>query len=100
MNTWSYINLGDATLAGPALERLLHPLRSAFEDAGPGAGIAVFTRHESEGRLHCDLLVYFSPAASTLARSLGARTCARPAPGDLDLAVGSPGVRDRLFDDA
>jgi hypothetical protein len=96
MTHWSRINLGDATLAGPALDRLVARLQTALDEAGPDTEIAAFSRHESEGRLHCELVVYLSPAAQGIAHAMGAMPCACPAPGDLGLLVGSPQARALL----
>ncbi len=51
------------------IEKIFQPL---FESAGMPAGMAVFTRHESEGRLHCEVIAYFSPAAAEVAKIIGA----------------------------
>ncbi|MDQ2693115.1 MAG: hypothetical protein M3Y68_13840 [Chloroflexota bacterium] len=59
--------------------------------------IAVFTRLESEGRLHCELVVYFSPAAAELARKFGASPCERPAPAGLALLAGDVRAWSALF---
>lgn len=77
---WWRLNLGDASLAGPALDALCAQLRPLSRGAGAAPAYA---RHESEGRLHCELVVYLAPAAAALATTLGAAPCAAPAPGDL-----------------
>ena len=40
--------------------------------------MAVFTRPESEGRLHCEVVAYFSPAAGEVAKAFDAIPCGRP----------------------
>ena len=62
---------------------------AAHAKAGNPAEMALFTRHESEGRLHCELILYLSPAASIVAGEIGARPCNRPSSNSLALLVGS-----------
>ena len=89
MERWHYLNLGDAMLAGAELERIKTSFVSEYRD-GPGPDkIGLFVRHESEGLLHCEVVVYFPPATARLARRLGAIPCDRPARHDLGLLVGS-----------
>jgi hypothetical protein len=95
--TWYSLPLGDAlTSSGPAAEieasfRLFHETPEAPPDA------AVLTRLDSEGRLHCEVTAFFSPACGALARSLGARPCSPPARAGLILLVGDERAWDRLF---
>ncbi len=92
---WRRKELGDATMAGPALAEVEAAAGKAWSRQAP-EGFAVLTRHESEGRLHCALQVYFSPRAAGLARDLGAVVCPRPAPEGLTLLVGDPAVLAEL----
>jgi hypothetical protein len=61
--------------------------------------MAVFTRHESEGRLHCKVTAYFSPAAGEVARAFGAQPCAKPARAGLGLLAGDKLSWPVLFPD-
>lgn len=88
---WRRKELGDAIMAGPALAEVETAAGKAWSGQAP-EGFAVFTRHESEGRLHCALQVYFSPGAAALGRDLGAVACPRPAAEGLTLLVGDPAV--------
>lgn len=56
---------------------------SMFEAAGKPVDMAVFTRYESEGRLHCEVTAYFSPAAAEVAKALDAQSCEKPFRGEL-----------------
>ena len=96
-DTWYMLNLGDAMLAADSLEKI----RLGFPSRGTRPVLAgepaVFVRHESEGRLHCEVRVYFSPAAAALARAVGASPCARPAAADLGLLAGAETAWKTLF---
>lgn len=59
--------------------------------------MAVFTRHELEGRLQCEVVAYFSPAAEALARKMDAQACEKPSLAELDLLVGEPACWAILF---
>ena len=89
MNAWYYSNLGDAMLAGPMQEHIKSRFVEAYEKADQPADMALFVRHESEGRLHCEAMLYFTPAAAGVARAVGALPCGKPAPAGLDLLTGS-----------
>jgi hypothetical protein len=79
MTCWYTKNLGDAMLAGVELDTIEALARElALADA-------VFTRHEAEGRLHCELVVYFAPAAAQLAEAVAARPCRPPATAGLSV---------------
>ena len=58
MSAWFTKNLGDAMLAGEALAQLEELFLSVYEKSGSSNKIAIFIRHESEGRLHCELKAY------------------------------------------
>lgn len=60
-----------------------------YEQAGCPEQVALFMRHESEGRLHCEVMVYFSPAAEAIAREAGATPCPAPSGYGLSLIEGS-----------
>lgn len=89
MGTWFTSNLGDAMLAGESLDRIRTLFMSKYESDGSSNDMAVFIRHESEGRLHCEVKIYFSPAAEDLAKAVGASACNKPSPGGLGLLAGS-----------
>lgn len=99
MNTWFTKNLGDAMLAGEALAKLEADFLSACRKPYHPDGMAIFIRHESEGRLHCEVKAYFSPDAANLAKAVDADPCAKPSRTGLSLLVGSQAVCDALFPD-
>lgn len=85
---WYRLNLGAADFAGAAKERIASQVRRDWEAAGHPHELAAYTRHESEGRLHCELIVYFTPATALTALRLGADPCTMPGPHDLALLAG------------
>jgi hypothetical protein len=97
MRDWFHRNLGDAMVAFEPLARI-EALYRAGHDAGRDPDdVAVFIRYESEGRLHCEVEAYFSPAAAAIAREMGASPCGRPAKGGLSLHVGAADAWTTLF---
>lgn len=99
VHTWFSQSLGDGILAFEPKEALRERFEQTFAQTA-GADAAVFTRHELEGRLQCEVIAYFSPAAAKLAQSLGAKPCERPSTQDLDLLAGGPDCWAVLFPDA
>ena len=97
MSGWFSKSLGDAMLAGEALEHLESLFRAECAKAGPSREMAIVIRHESEGRLHCEVKAYFAPASAAVAREVDADPCERPLPQGLSLLVGGEGVWAVLF---
>ena len=97
MGNWFLKNLGDAMLAQDGLDQIEALFQSTYTEAGRPNDMALFIRHESEGRLHCDVLVYFSPAASAVARAVDAKRSARPSRDGLSLFAGSEMSWPMLF---
>jgi hypothetical protein len=98
-SAWFTKNLGDAMLAGEASSQLEALFLSTCENSGSSGKIAIFMRHESEGRLHCEVKVYFSPDAVALAKAVDADPCARPSRDGLSLLVGAENSWQVLFPD-
>jgi hypothetical protein len=88
MDTWFTLNLGDAMLAEDALELIKQLFAPEYLKSHHPKDMAVFFRHESEGRLHCEINVYFSPASAVVALAVDAVTCPRPSPDELGLLAG------------
>lgn len=84
VSNWFVSNLGDAMLAQDALVDIQRRFDAAWRRAGRPQDMGLFVRHVSEGRLHCEVLVYFSPAAAVVARECDAEPCAPPAREGLD----------------
>ena len=93
MTTWFSKELGDGILAYAPKEAIQ---QAFFAETRP-MEMAVFTRHELEGRLQCEVVAYFSPAAKALAQQMHAQACEKPSPEDLDLLAGHPGAWAALF---
>jgi len=89
---WHVSNLGDAMLAHDALVAVQQRFEEACRECDCPAEMGLFFRHVSEGRLHCEVLVYFTPAASAIAREFDAVPCARPASAGLGLLAGNAKV--------
>ncbi len=89
MRDWFSKNLGDAMLACESLARLEERLSSAYASAGSPTDMAAFIRHESEGRLHCEVKIYFSPSLVAVAREVNAEPCDKPSPDGLSILAGS-----------
>jgi len=75
-------------LAGDLLDRIEEQFLVAYAKAGKPREMALFTRHESLGDLHCELIAYLSPASVVLAAAVGADPCVRPEKDGLSLMVG------------
>jgi hypothetical protein len=88
MSVWFLKNFGDAMLAWEPLGQLEERFQSEYAKAGNPRDMAIFVRHESEGRLHCEVKAYFSPAAAGMAQEFGADPCRRPSRDGLSLLVG------------
>ena len=97
MEYWYSANLGDAIMAAEPSSELESLFQKAFAEAGKPAEMAVFTRMESEGRLHCEVIAYFSPAAQQVAQMFDARPCTKPMRAGLGLLAGSPDAWRVLF---
>ncbi len=97
MGKWFLKNLGDGMLASGPLRTLETFLLSAYADAGNPREAAAFYRHESDGGLHCNLKVYFSPASVEMAREVDAGPCGKPAPDGLSLLAGHEDSWSMLF---
>jgi hypothetical protein len=98
MNTWFSKSLGDAIYGGDGVLAKVHgDVEQMFARAGDPPNMAVFTRLESEGRLHCELVVYFSPAAHEAADMFGADPCEKPVRAGLDLFAGNTACWPVLF---
>jgi hypothetical protein len=89
MSAWFTKNFGDAMLAGEALAQLEELFLSVYGKSDSANKIAIFIRHESEGRLHCEVKAYFSPDAVIVAKTVGADPCKRPSRDGLSLFIGS-----------
>ena len=89
MTVWFRKNLGDAMLAGESLHKIEELFESAYGKTDCPIEAAVFIRHESEGRLHCEVEAYFSPGSIVVAKRVDADPCARPALDGLSLLAGS-----------
>jgi hypothetical protein len=89
LNDWHVSNFGDAMLAHDALVAVQKRFHDAIRQHGSPADMALFVRHVSDGDLHCQVLVYFTPAAAVIAREFDAVPCARPASRGLDLLAGN-----------
>lgn len=94
--SWYRLSLGDALLAEGELPGVVS--RYAADPAVARTDAAIFSRHEAEGRMHCELVLYLSPALSVLARTLGASACAPPARAGLGLVAGDGAAWALLFE--
>jgi len=97
MSIWFIKNLGDAMLAGESLDEIKELFASEHERASNSSEMAVFVRHESEGHLHCEVKVYFSPATVIVAKAVDAMPCKKPSSGGLGLLGGAEESWSILF---
>ncbi len=97
MEKWYSIGLGDGMLAIEPSEEIKELFSEAYSAKGMPPEIAVFTRYESEGRLHCEVVAYFSPAAAEIAKALDAEPCEKPVRAGLGLLVGDERAWSSLF---
>ncbi|RJP48334.1 MAG: hypothetical protein C4557_13090 [Anaerolineaceae bacterium] len=95
--TWHSLPLGDGIMADEPSNEICAMFEEMFASAGEPADMAVFTRHESEGRLHCEVIAYFSPSASGVAKRFDAEPCSRPARSGLGLLAGNEEAWVALF---
>lgn len=97
MSTWHSKELGDGIMAAMPLDEIRDDFLRSFDAAGKPPAMAVFTRLESEGRLHCEVVAYFSPEAQALAQIFDAEPCEPPEPTGLGLLAGAENARSVLF---
>ena len=97
MNNWYSISLGDGIMAAAPTAEIEKRFLQTFTAAQKPPDMAIFTRLESEGRLHCEVIAYFSPAAAEVARLFGAQPCERPARSGLGLLAGDERSWSLLF---
>ena len=99
MNTWYSITLGDGMWAPTLSAQIEKEFLAVFEKSDKPLDMAVFTRNESEGRLHCEVIAYFSPAARAIAEAFDAEPCEKPSRTGLSLLTGDPNCWMFLFQD-
>ena len=97
MNTWFSLSLGDGITSGAPAAEIEAAFAELFEFAGSPAAMAVFTCPESEGRLHCEVIAYFSPAAGEVAKAFDAEPCEQPERAGLALLAGDETAWALLF---
>jgi hypothetical protein len=89
MRAWRVKSLGDAMFAGEKLEHIKALFLAAYKKAGSPDDMAIYVRHEAEGRLHCEVKLYFTPATHEVAEAMSARYCPSPSHEGLGLLAGS-----------
>jgi hypothetical protein len=99
MKPWFCVSLGDGMLAPMPSAEIEEAFLKVFRAAGNPPEMAVFTRPESEGRLHCEVMAYFSPAAQDVAMAFDAEPCEKPARAGLGLLAGTEECWPVLFEE-
>ena len=74
--------------------------RPQFDRAGRPPEMAVFTRNENVGRLHCEVMAYFSPACGEVAKSFEAEPCEKPSREGLSLLAGDQQCWEIIFSES
>jgi hypothetical protein len=97
MKPWYCISLGDGMMAPMPTAEIEEAFLEAFAAAGKPSEMAVFTRPESEGRLHCEVMAYFSPAAQEVAEAFDGEPCGKPVRAGLGLLAGREECWSVLF---
>ena len=97
MDYWYSVSLGDGITAVTPSAEIEERFQEAFIAAGKPPDMAVFTRPESEGRLYCEVIAYFSPAAAKVAKAFEAEPCAKPLRAGLGLLAGDEKAWSVLF---
>ena len=85
---WFSKNLGDAMLAGEALAHIETLFEAAYAKARKPKDMALYIRHESEGRLHCEVIIYLSLPSADVAKEIDAESCETPSSHGLGLLLG------------
>jgi hypothetical protein len=80
---WYFLNCGDPTLCDHTVQELLQSYGRMLRTKQLPTEAAIFSRHESRGDLHCELILYFNPETKALAEAAGAVACAEPLPHGL-----------------
>jgi hypothetical protein len=96
-NAWYSKELGDGVMATMPADEIKEAFQQLFLAAGKPLDMAVFTRLESEGRLHCEMTAYFSPAAKDIALAFDAEPCQKPSRAGLGLLAGDKLSWSELF---
>lgn len=97
MAVWFSKSLGDGMLAYEPQCELEELFLSMYAQVGSPKDMAVFMRHESDGRLHCEVKVYFSPASLSVAKAVNAQPCQKPSSDGLSLLAGAEASWSLLF---
>ena len=97
MDTWYFLSLGDGMMAGTPQAEIEELFLKQFSEAGEPPAMAIFTRPESEGRLYCEVIAFFSPAAANVAEAFDAKPCGKPERTGLGLLAGNPDCWNVLF---
>ena len=97
MKSWYFVSLGDGMIAAAPSAEIEQRFLQSFAAAGQPPKMAVFTRAESEGRLHCEIIAYFSPAAQDVAKTFDALACEKPSRTGLGLLAGDERSWSVLF---
>jgi hypothetical protein len=96
-DTWHFLSLGDGMTADESTEEVRGAFEELYKSVKSANDIAVFTRNESAGRLHCEVIAYFSPSASALAKAFDSEPCQRPERSGLELLIGNDQSWANLF---
>ena len=94
---WYTKEIGDGITASISSDEIKDAFSRVFQAEDTPPEMAVFTRLESEGRLHCEVIAYFSPAALELAKAFDARPCGKPSRTGLELLAGDQQTWSVLF---
>ncbi len=84
-------------MAAQPADKIREAFLRMFSASGNPEDMAVFTRSDSEGRLHCEVSVYFSPSSASVAKIFDAQPCDKPLKAGLDLLAGDKNCWSALF---
>ena len=92
---WHSLNLGNGADAYGPTQQIIAAFFLVFHSKGDPKDMAIFSRRDARSN---DVLIYFSPAASDLAKAhSNAISCERPERDRLELLAGRQDCWDILF---
>lgn len=84
-DNWYRLNLGDAMLAETQLFQLRKDFLQYLQATPETERKQLYTRHESKGSLHCELIAYLTPDCRDFACQKNAMACPPPCEAGLSL---------------